>query len=365
MDCYTVSSERYSYVADTPSYQYQYAPSQPFPDASGSANYYSASEHYCQPTYYQSFPSYPNPYGTYPSQPVEYAGYIPPSSYYDPNYPIQYPQPELQSQIHAPVPLSAYSTLIPPPLSDSGSEAASRFSAEPATPEQRIIREPTCSPVQPTHSEERANPLDRFINAPQVTFQTPCDLLSDLAVRAQERSSMQAGPSSSLHVSSGDATPTAKPKAPKPPKCDADRKPVENQRKVYFRNTSDNVGFHLTDPDSITSHDKKRHHLESLERYILWLHDQLRIVNQEPASMERVKSSKGLSSRSIRTLLLHMQEQIRTLHGTVEEEEQNYVALQELIITHKIPVTFEGGEFRRHSIASGAIPAMGALLPPH
>lgn len=58
--------------------------------------------------------------------------------------------------------------------------------------------------------------------------------------------------------------------------------------------------FHSAYSDSITSHDKKRHHLESLERYILWLHDQLRIVNQEPASMERVKSSKGLSSRSIR-----------------------------------------------------------------
>lgn len=58
--------------------------------------------------------------------------------------------------------------------------------------------------------------------------------------------------------------------------------------------------FHATYSDTITSHDKKRCYLECLEEYVQWMHDQLRLVGQEPIQVERVSSYRGLKSRSIR-----------------------------------------------------------------
>lgn len=58
--------------------------------------------------------------------------------------------------------------------------------------------------------------------------------------------------------------------------------------------------FHAMCRDTITSHDKKRCYLECLEEYVQWMHEQLRLVGQEPIQVERVSSYRGLKSRSIR-----------------------------------------------------------------
>lgn len=74
--------------------------------------------------------------------------------------------------------------------------------------------------------------------------------------------------------------------------------------------------------DTISSHEKKRHYLECLEQYVLYLHEQLRLVQAAPLPLERVSTYRGLSSRSIRTLLVHMQNTNKTLHeGTLLEEQ--------------------------------------------
>ena len=52
--------------------------------------------------------------------------------------------------------------------------------------------------------------------------------------------------------------------------------------------------------EALSSHEKKRYYLESLEQYVMYLHEQLKLVGTEPVPLERVSTYRGLSSRSIR-----------------------------------------------------------------
>lgn len=93
-------------------------------------------------------------------------------------------------------------------------------------------------------------------------------------------------------------------------------------RKARRRAVAKSVGFVPTDPfvevsfcalhpayltctssDTISSHDKKRHYLECLEHYVMYLHEQLHLVGAEPVHLERVSDYRGLNSRSIRVRL--------------------------------------------------------------
>jgi hypothetical protein len=111
--------------------------------------------------------------------------------------------------------------------------------------------------------------------------------------------------------------------------------------------------------DTISSHDKKRLYLESLEQYVMYLHDQLRIVGTEPVTLERVSTYRGLSSRSIRvnvhmvvrnlttaadiylafpqTLLVHMESEVRKMHTqtiTDEQEVKHYSIISNITATY-------------------------------
>lgn len=57
--------------------------------------------------------------------------------------------------------------------------------------------------------------------------------------------------------------------------------------------------------DTISSHEKKRHYLECVEQYVMYLHQQLQLVGSEPVKLERVSNYRGLSSRSIRVSSLY------------------------------------------------------------
>ena len=53
--------------------------------------------------------------------------------------------------------------------------------------------------------------------------------------------------------------------------------------------------------DGISSHEKKRHYLECLEQYVIFLHHQLLLVGLQPIPLERSTSnSRGMTSKSIR-----------------------------------------------------------------
>lgn len=59
-----------------------------------------------------------------------------------------------------------------------------------------------------------------------------------------------------------------------------------------------------------------------MEHYVLYLHEQLRLVHTPPLALERLSSYRGLSSRSMRTLLVHMQNVNKNLHQSILAEEQ-------------------------------------------
>lgn len=51
------------------------------------------------------------------------------------------------------------------------------------------------------------------------------------------------------------------------------------------------------------SHDKKRHYLESLEQYAVWLDEQIKLDGLAPQKIQRIDVYHGINSQSIRVCL--------------------------------------------------------------
>ncbi|KAI0830667.1 hypothetical protein BC628DRAFT_1416191 [Trametes gibbosa] len=240
--------------------------------------------------------------------------------------------------LHAPIPVSGYSTLL----------ASGPGNMEPddtpfASPAYAVHDEET-----KPHPEDELNPLDVYLHAPRDYFPTPSELLMDPNPRERQA---REGSEVTCKATSKSQTSSAALAEPKPDSDDAENL---NQRKAYFRSVSDSVGFTITDPDTITSHDKKRCYLECLEEYVQWLHERLRLAGQEPPPLERISTYRGLKSRSIRTMLVHKQEDARVFNQHKRSEEQKFMNLQNTILVQQ--VTEESVHARRHSVAMGAIP---------
>ncbi|KAG5654084.1 hypothetical protein H0H81_007498 [Sphagnurus paluster] len=171
-------------------------------------------------------------------------------------------------------------------------------------------------PTPTTHHVTQNNHQYIYPGRPQATFPTPSEMLSELVGGAQ-------APSTAADVV-----------------VDGKSEPV---RKTRRRNMAQNIGFMPTDPcaanlaparvpesqlvdsrsDPISSHEKKRHYLECLEYYVLYLHEQLRLVGANTIPLQRVHQvGRGMSSRSIRTLLVHMESVNRGLSQQMLAEEQ-------------------------------------------
>ncbi|TFK80283.1 hypothetical protein K466DRAFT_504163 [Polyporus arcularius HHB13444] len=242
--------------------------------------------------------------------------------------------------LHAPVPVSNYTSLLTPSADETPQPslqypAASFGSATP--PED-------CKPLP----VEQENPLDVYLDAPQVLFPTPSELLADLNTR--ERDTSSDGDSAAKTSAKGDTSPALGKR-----KRDSVEKPENlNQRKAYFRAVSDNVGFSITDPDTITSHDKKRSYLECLEEYVQWLHEQIHLVGQKPLPLERISTYRGLKNRSLRTILVHKQNALHKLNAQKKQAEEKFMELQNAVLMRQ--TAEDSLQFRRHSIAMGAMP---------
>ncbi|KAJ3568080.1 hypothetical protein NP233_g5950 [Leucocoprinus birnbaumii] len=83
--------------------------------------------------------------------------------------------------------------------------------------------------------------------------------------------------------------------------------------------------------ETITSHEKKRHYLECLEHYVLFLHQHFEANGLQPAPIERISSYRCLSSRSIRSLLIHMEKTAQQMRETVYRAEQRFIHLREAV----------------------------------
>ncbi|OCH95788.1 hypothetical protein OBBRIDRAFT_501911 [Obba rivulosa] len=339
MDYYAVSSERYVYDPD------QSHSDQNLPLDYTSAGMYASDQSLgglVQPPFQAT-------YTFLPYQPTSYDSAGNNAHYMQPSYSSSDPLASYGTELplHAPIPLSSYTSLL-------GNATHGASISEPSLPADVTPPAPAPVPARRLAAPPLANgilehnsPLDYYCNAPQVMFPTPCELLTNLTAR--ERS----GPAD---TQGADATQAEPAQAARKSKA-ADKQP-ENQRKAYFRAVADSVGFQPTDPDTITSHDKKRSYLECLEQYVQWLHEQIRLVGREPISIERVSTYRGLNSRSIRTLLVHMQDEIRKLNQKIAQEEGDYIRLQQHVLTQTGCADLP--ELRRHSIASCSVqePAM-------
>ncbi|ESK87884.1 proline-rich protein [Moniliophthora roreri MCA 2997] len=113
-----------------------------------------------------------------------------------------------------------------------------------------------------------------------------------------------------------------------------------------------NHSFTLPVQDPISSHEKKRQLLECLEQYVLYLHEQLSLLGAQPASLERVSTYRGLSSRSVRTLLVHMENTNKKLNLKIMAEEERFLRLLGLRDT-----------YLRQDLSALAAPANGSSKP--
>ncbi|KAG1833873.1 hypothetical protein EV424DRAFT_1296132, partial [Suillus variegatus] len=169
--------------------------------------------------------------------------------------------------------------------------------------------------------------LDYYANAPQLLFPTPSELLTDLSTPSAQIPTTLSASSSLSHQTQREQSQSSERSTEPPTSAAPNTSKTESQRKARQRAVAEEIGFIPTDPDTISSHEKKRHYLECLEHYVLYLHEQLRLVNTAPLDLERVSTYRGLSSRSIRTLLVHMQNTNRRLHENTLEEEQVFLDL--------------------------------------
>ncbi|KAF8078558.1 hypothetical protein FPV67DRAFT_1443902 [Lyophyllum atratum] len=237
--------------------------------------------------------------------------------------PITSQCPELP--LHAPTPLLGQSSSLlfsdveschGPLIRNPPSPNQFRFSVQDHPPQVVPQNEPQKNDHDPEYNSTR--PV-------QSTFPTPSEMLSEF-------------------VGCSRPPPVL---VPHPP-----QNKTETVRRARRRAMAQNIGFVPTDPcaaspaptpmpesplivspsDIISSHEKKRHYLACLEYYVLYLHQQLNLVGAQPVSLQRVQiPARAMSSRSIRTLLVHMEHANRRLNQQTLAEEQRFVHLRDAV----------------------------------
>ncbi|KAG6812483.1 hypothetical protein H0H92_002590 [Tricholoma furcatifolium] len=274
---------------------------------------YSPSDNSCDPAYVDTFYSYSHSPSYHP------CGDQIPWSDVHPS-PSNSTQSYTSLPLHAPAPLPGQSTPLlfscgevasdvkqiqlpfnylqfpPPPLSDSVSGLPNPF-----------LHQQDCATTRPT----------------QPTFPTPSAMLVELANSAGLPPSLVAHPSD--------------------PKDDHSRKP---RRRPSVDPALPDQSIPLHDPafplepphtaihipnDTISSHEKKRHYLECLEYYVTYLQQQIDLIGHVPVKLQRpAASTRGMSSQSIRTLLVHMEHLTKRLNIQMSAEEQHFVHLRQI-----------------------------------
>ncbi|KAH7869973.1 uncharacterized protein C8R40DRAFT_1176084 [Lentinula edodes] len=105
-----------------------------------------------------------------------------------------------------------------------------------------------------------------------------------------------------------------------------------NDSSNFCRDNLSNPALSIEPPVSqaITRHETNKHYLESLEQYILFLHAQMSYIGAQPVPIDRFSTNIGLRTRSIRTLLVYMENVMAEVSNQVQTQEQRFRALQNL-----------------------------------
>ncbi|KAJ7181729.1 hypothetical protein C8R43DRAFT_278621 [Mycena crocata] len=83
-------------------------------------------------------------------------------------------------------------------------------------------------------------------------------------------------------------------------------------------------GFIPSDPDELSAHQKNRLYVECLEHYVQYLHQLFASIYVQPLPLERRVANRGLTSRSMRTILLHLGKSADLIHlRTLQEEKKS------------------------------------------
>ncbi len=169
-------------------------------------------------------------------------------SYADPDYAswaatnASYEVGSADLPLYAPVPVNG--PAYPSVLSSADDDASGASYPPSYSGSESDAENPDCKPAEPTEEE---NPLDVYLEAPQVLFPTPSELLTDLNTRSEVSARAEAQPTEKSLASSSPTSSSSSALGKR--KREAREKPENlNQRKAYFRSVSDNVGFTITDP---------------------------------------------------------------------------------------------------------------------
>ncbi|KAG6850497.1 hypothetical protein H0H93_012498 [Arthromyces matolae] len=201
--------------------------------------------------------------------------------------------------IHAPAPLVNHASILlssPDAASSTYTTSDDNFNLN-----QHQVLSPSLETLQSESYEPMPDTKPSATRPPQATFPTPSAMLTELVTSSR--------PSSLMTQSSA-------------PKC-------ETVRRARRRVMAQTIGFEPTDPDIISSHEKKRNYLECLEYYVTYLHEQLNLIGCVPARLQRpsVSIRRGMTSQSIRTLLVHMEHLTRRLNQEMQAEESRFIYL--------------------------------------
>ncbi|KAF9650487.1 hypothetical protein BDM02DRAFT_3127646 [Thelephora ganbajun] len=105
--------------------------------------------------------------------------------------------------------------------------------------------------------------------------------------------------------------------------------------------------FRATDPDEMSSHDKRRSYVGTLEEYVVWLEKEMKFFGNDPIAMKKVAKHKGMTCRSLRTMLAHFQDEAHKLHEQVQAQEKEIQALE-------LQALLDGEE--RHGLETSSTP---------
>ncbi|KAG2023414.1 hypothetical protein CC2G_001071 [Coprinopsis cinerea AmutBmut pab1-1] len=273
------------------------------------------------------FTQYPTCFPDQEYEPQETA-----STYYDPHYfapvvpqnlqPVQAALPQRTDMIvHAPMPTLLGQNPLWSRNFEDLSEYQTQYSASPlsVTGSDTVCYYPEAD-QQSLASGQWSDEVDQGSQHPIATFPTPSELLVELSTKNDLALSAPGYPSKSPSL--------------EPPQSADDAKSEASRGKARRRVTSHSIGQATTsDPETISSHEKKRHYLECLEQYVMYLHQQLELLNVSPVPLKRVQSYGGLKSRSIRTLLVHMEKTSRGLASKTKAEEDRFAQLREEVMS--------------------------------
>lgn len=271
----------------------------------------------------------------------------------DPSIPLNYSYPSIPSYDYSDTQVQPELHLHTPVPVPYGPPHVPHFSRQITPPyveqtyyDHHVPYPASLNQAHPQSTTINTDILNYYANAPQLLFPTPSELLTDLSTPSAQIPPTLSASSSLSHQTQREQSQSSERSTEPPTSAAPNTSKTESQRKARQRAVAEEIGFIPTDPDTISSHEKKRHYLECLEHYVLYLHEQLRLVNTAPLDLERVSTYRGLSSRSIRTLLVHMQNTNRRLHENTLEEEQVFLDLSsEVMAAHGA-----GFPMRRHSV---------------